>query len=119
MKMKMFLSMAVILCFLTLHLAAQDPVKAAPAAFKEKLNNEHVRVIEYHSKPGDKEGMHSHAAGVIYVIKGGKLKFVNSDGTTKEVEFKTGDVLWRDAVTHTAENIGTTEMKAILVEQKK
>ena len=39
MNMKMFLSMAVILCVLTLRIAAQDPVKAAPAAFKEKLNN--------------------------------------------------------------------------------
>ncbi len=119
MKIKILFSVTVIFCVLTLRVAAQDPVKVAPAAFKEKLNNKHVRVLEYHSKPGDKEEMHSHAAGVIYVVKGGKLKFVNSDGTTKEVEFKSGDVLWRDAVTHTAENIGSTEMKAILIEEKK
>ncbi len=117
-KKLLVLSVAVALCVLTIHAGAQDPVKAAPKAFKEKLNNARVRVLEYHSKPGDKEEMHSHAAGVIYVVKGGKLKFTMADKTTKEVEFKAGDVIYREAVTHTAENVGKTEMEAILVEEK-
>lgn len=97
---------------------AQDPVKVAPQAFKEKLNNDKVRVLEYSSKPGQKEAMHSHPAVLLYVIQGGKLKSTASDGTSKEIEYKTGDVQWREAVTHSGENVGTTEMKSLLVEVK-
>lgn len=97
---------------------AQDPVKAAPQAFKERLNNDHVRVLEYSSKPGQKEAMHSHPDVLIYVIKGGKLKSTSADGTTKVTDYRTGDVIWREAVTHTGENIGKTEMKSILIEIK-
>jgi len=97
---------------------AQDPVKAAPEAFKERLNNDHVRVLEYTSKPGQKEAMHSHPAVLLYVIQGGKLKSTAPDGTSKVIDYKTGDVIWRDAVTHSGENVGTTEMKSLLIEVK-
>ena len=97
---------------------AQDPVKAAPQAFKEILNNSEVRVLEYSSKPGDKEAMHSHPAVLLYVLQGGKLKSTAPDGTSKEIEYKTGDIQWRPAVTHTGENVGTTEMKSLLIEVK-
>jgi quercetin dioxygenase-like cupin family protein len=97
---------------------AQDAVKVAPDAFKERLNNAQVRVLEFTSKPGQKEAMHSHPAVLIYVIQGGKLKSTMPDGTSKEIEYKAGDVMWRDAVTHSGENIGMTETKALLVEMK-
>jgi len=97
---------------------AQDPVKVAPQAFKERLNNDNVRVLEYSSKPGEKEAMHSHSAGLIYVIQGGKFKSTAADGTSKEIEYKTGEVVWRDAVTHSVENVGTTDLKVLLVEVK-
>lgn len=98
--------------------SAQDPSKVAPQAFAEKLNNAHVQVFEYHSKPGDKEPMHSHRAKVVYVIQGGKERFTLPDGKTEEKEFKTGDVIWREASKHSVENIGTTEMRALIVELK-
>jgi quercetin dioxygenase-like cupin family protein len=97
---------------------AQDPVKAAPQAFKEILNNSEVRVLEYSSKPGQKEAMHSHPAILLYVLQGGKLKSTAPDGTSKEIVYKTGDIQWRPAVTHTGENVGTTEMKSLLIEVK-
>ena len=92
---------AVALGFATAPSLAQDPVKAAPQAFKEILNNSEVRVLEYSSKPGQKEAMHSHPAILLYVIQGGKLKSTAPDGTSKEIEYKTGDIQWREAVTHT------------------
>jgi quercetin dioxygenase-like cupin family protein len=98
--------------------AAQDPSKVAPQAFTEKLNNAQVQVFEYHSKPGDKEPMHSHRANVVYVIQGGKERFTLPDGKTEEKEFKSGDVIWREASTHAVENIGTTEMRSLIVELK-
>jgi quercetin dioxygenase-like cupin family protein len=109
---------AVALGFAAAPSLAQDPVKAAPQAFKEILNNSEVRVLEYSSKPGQKEAMHSHPAVLLYVIQGGKLKSTAPDGTSKEIEYKTGDIQWREAVTHTGENVGTTEMKSLLIEVK-
>jgi quercetin dioxygenase-like cupin family protein len=97
---------------------AQDPVKAAPHAFKEILNNSEVRVLEFSSKPGQKEAMHSHPAILIYILQGGKLKSTTPDGTSKEIEYKTGDIQWREAITHSGENVGTTEVKSLLIEVK-
>lgn len=109
---------AVAFVFAAVPALAQDPVKAAPQAFTERLNNDQVRVLEYSSKPGQKEAMHSHPAILLVVLQGGKLRSTSADGTVKEIEYKAGDVMWRDAVTHTGENIGTTEMKSLLIEVK-
>jgi quercetin dioxygenase-like cupin family protein len=108
----------VALAFVALPAAAQDPVKAAPQAFTQKLDNDHVRVLEYRTKPGVKEAMHSHGPSVIYVVVGGKFRSTTADGKSQEIEYKTGDVVWREALTHSGENIGTTELRAILVEMK-
>jgi hypothetical protein len=100
-------------------LSAQDAEKATPKVVKLKLENERVRVLEALSNPEDKENMHSHPANIVYIIEGGKLRITTSDGKTTEVEFKAGDTLWREPVTHAAENIGTTRFHAIIVELKK
>lgn len=106
-------------CFVALQPAkAQDPVKAAPQAFKEILNNTHTRVLEYHSKPGDREPMHSHAACVVYVLSPGKFRSTTPDGKSTDIEYKAGDIVWREAITHSGENIGTTEFSTLLVEFK-
>ena len=69
--------------------------------------------------PGVKEQVHSHPAYVIYVLEGGRYRNYAADGKTTEGELKTGDVLYRDPLTHAAENIGSTTMHMILVELKK
>ena len=115
MKLTTVLCVLVVACMVAAAPAlAQDPVKAAPQSFKERLNNDHVRVLEYSSKPGQKEAMHSHPAILIYVIQGGKLRSTTPDGKSTDIEYKAGDVRWRDAITHSGENIGTTEMKSLL-----
>ena len=97
---------------------AQDAVKVAPEAFTVKTDNAKVRILEYHSKPGQKEGMHSHPANVVYVVAGGKLHFTFADGKTQDLELKTGETMYREPTTHSVENIGKTNVKAILVELK-
>jgi quercetin dioxygenase-like cupin family protein len=110
--------LAVPLVFAVMPAHAQDPVKVAPQAFKEILNNSEVLVLEYSSKPGQKEAMHSHPAILLYVLQGGKLKSTTPDGASKEIEYKAGDIQWREAITHSGENVGTTEMKSLLIEVK-
>ena len=95
-----------------------DPVKVAPQAFTVRLDNDKVRVLEYRSKPGDKEAMHSHPAGILIAVNSGKFRSTTPDGKSKDIDYKAGDVVWRDAITHTGENVGTTELHAYLIEFK-
>jgi quercetin dioxygenase-like cupin family protein len=96
----------------------QDPAVVNSSTIALRLENSRMRVLEATLKPGDKEKTHSHPAYVIYVIAGGKVRMHGTDGTVTEAEFKTGEVLYRDAVTHWAENIGNTTIRLELVELK-
>ena len=96
----------------------QDPAVVNSNTIALRLENARMRVLEATLKPGDKEKTHSHPAYVIYVIAGGKVRMHGTDGTVTEAEFKTGEVLYRDAVTHWAENIGDTTIRLELVELK-
>ncbi len=98
--------------------SAQDPAVVNSRTIKVKFENERVRVLEAELPPGVKEQVHSHPAYVIYVLAGGKVRNYAADGKTTETELKTGDVLYRDPLTHAAENIGGTTMHMILVELK-
>ena len=97
---------------------AQDPLVVNSKTIALKLENPHVRVLEATIKPGDKEKTHSHPAYVIYVIAGGKFRNHAADGTVTDGEFKTGEVIYRDPVTHWAENVGDTTIRLVLVELK-
>jgi quercetin dioxygenase-like cupin family protein len=96
----------------------QDPLVVNSKTISLKLENSRVRVLEATLKPGDKEKTHSHPAYVIYVIVGGKVRTHGVDGSVTEAEFKTGDVIYREPVTHWAENIGDTTIRLELVELK-
>ena len=96
----------------------QDPLTVNSKTIALKLENARVRVLEATLQPGDKEKTHSHPAYVIYVIAGGKVRTHATDGTVTDAEFKTGDVIYRDPVTHWAENIGNTTIRLVLVELK-
>ena len=97
---------------------AQDPAAVNAKTIKVKFENDRVRVLEAELPPGTKEQMHSHPAYVIYVLAGGKYRNYAADGKTTEGELETGEVLYRDPLTHAAENIGSTTMHLILVELK-
>ena len=97
---------------------AQDPLVVNSKTIALKLENARVRVLEATLKPGDKEKTHSHPAYVIYVIAGGKVRTHGMDGSVADAEFKTGDVIYREPVTHWAENVGDTTIRLELVELK-
>lgn len=96
----------------------QDPAKVNASTIVVKLDNPRVRVLDVTLKPGEKEKTHSHPAYVVYVIEGGKVRNHAADGTVAEAEFKPGDVVYRDPLTHWAENIGNTTLRLVLVELK-
>ena len=96
-----------------------DPVVAAPEQFKVLLENEHVRVIEYHLAPGHRDSWHTHPPKVSYVISGGRLRINLENGESFEVTETTGAAQWAGARDkHYVENIGDTIVRVLLVEVK-
>ena len=98
--------------------STQDPVALSSQFYVVKADDARVRVLEYRLKPGQKEAMHSHPGYVVYFFGPGKLQVTFGDGKTTESTVTEGEVVVRDPLTHAAENIGTTEVHALLVELK-
>jgi beta-alanine degradation protein BauB len=75
-----------------------------------------VRVLRYAPHKGDKTPIHSHPSAVVYVLKGGRVKYTMPDGSTKISELKAGEALIRPPVTHSDEALDDVE--TILIEIK-
>jgi quercetin dioxygenase-like cupin family protein len=75
-----------------------------------------VRVLRYAPHKGDKTPTHSHPSTVVYVLKGGRVKYTLPDGSTKTSELRTGEALIRPPVTHSDEALDDVE--TILIEIK-
>lgn len=99
--------------------AAQDAAVVNAKTITVKLENDRVRVLEATLKPGDKEQTHSHPASIIYVVSGGTVRNHAADGSTKETTYAAGDTIYREPLTHWAENIGTTTIDLMVYELKK
>ena len=110
------LGISVLVAFIA---GAQDPAKVDPQHYKVLLDNEYLRIIDVRQQPGDKSPMHSHPHHAVYALDGSTLKSTSSDGKTNTFTMKTGQVVWRDAETHTIEIIGTTPSHALDIEIKK
>lgn len=98
--------------------ATPDPVKLSPQYYTVKSENDRVRVLEYRLKPGEKEVMHSHPSYVIYFFGPATLRATAPDGKTSDTSVTLGEVVLRDPLSHAVENVGTTELHALLIELK-
>jgi len=97
---------------------AQDPAVVNSKTIRVRFENDRVRVLEAILPPSTKEQVHSHPAYVIYVLAGGRYRNYTADGKITEGTFQTGDVIYRDPLTHAAENIGDKPVHFILIELK-
>ena len=97
---------------------AQDPAVVNSKTIRVRFENDRVRVLEAILPPGAREQVHSHPAYVIYVLAGGRFRNYAAEGKITEGTFQTGDVIYRDPLTHAAENIGDKPLHFILVELK-
>lgn len=97
---------------------ADDPVRTDGDKYKVKLENDRVRVLEYHDLPGEKTHQHRHPAFVLYVLTPFKRRITLPDGKTIMREFNAGDVLWSEEQTHIGENVGNTPTHVLMIELK-
>ncbi|MFL6257231.1 MAG: hypothetical protein ACJ74T_19660 [Pyrinomonadaceae bacterium] len=97
---------------------ADDPVSVDPEHFKVLLDNERVRVLDYHAGAGYKTPMHSHPGYITYDFDGGKTTFTYPKGKPAERMTKAGDVVWHNPEAHAGQVTGGTAVHILLVEIK-
>jgi hypothetical protein len=97
---------------------AQDPLVTDGDKYSVVLENERVRVLRYHDKPGDRTLQHAHSDYVLYAESSFKRRLKFPDGRKQEVDVKAGSIVWVKAHIHIGENIGDTNTDVIIVELK-
>jgi len=97
-------------------LPAQDAMQYGLKHLRLLAEDNKVRVLRYSPARGDKTPVHSHPATVVYVIRGGRVRYTMPDGSHRDVELKTGDTLLRPPVTHSDEALDDFEV--VLIELK-
>ena len=95
-----------------------DPAMVASDVYKLVLENDRTRVFDVRFKKGQKAKMHGHPDHIVYVISDYTLNLMLPDGTSQIIPLKAGQAFWMQAGPHAAENIGTTEGHAIVIEFK-
>ncbi len=98
--------------------AALDPALVVPTDVKVRFENDSVRVVEALIPPGFKEKLHTHPPYVTYVLDGGNVRLHNPDGTSRDAVLTPGQAYFTGAITHWAENTGTSTLRLILVEMR-
>jgi hypothetical protein len=83
---------------------AQDFVSVAPGA-KVLKDDGKIRIIDFRARAGMKIPLHSHPTMVVYLLKGGGVRFTLQDGKTVESNAPTGAALINPPVTHSQEHI--------------
>ena len=96
----------------------QDAAKVAADTYKVTSENKYVRVLDVHIKAGAKVPMHSHPGYVAVAVTDCKVRFTGPDGKSQVADFKAGDAMWREAESHSTENIGVNECHAMNIEVK-
>jgi len=96
---------------------AGDPTETNPENYRTILENEHVRVLEYHDSPGERTNPHRHPDSVMYTLSAFQRRLHFADGA-REVAMEPGQVFWLPAQIHAGENIGATDTSVLFVELK-
>ena len=79
--MKIYVQLLVIaagFCFVQTSFA-QDPAKQWPDKYKVIFENNKMRVLDVHLKPGGKSPMHSHPNYLVYSFTNGSVKFMSKE----------------------------------------
>jgi beta-alanine degradation protein BauB len=95
----------------------KDPALTNPNLYRVVMENDRVRVLEYHDRPGDRTTEHAHPDSVMVTLSSFRRRLMGGD-SSMEVELEAGMVRWLPAQSHAGENMGDTETRVIFVELK-
>lgn len=94
-----------------------DPAITNPELYTVVMENEHVRVLEYRDRPGDRTTPHAHPDSVMYTLSSFRRRLVSVE-MDRDVEMDAGHVGWLPAQVHSGENTGDSETHVLFVELK-
>jgi len=95
-----------------------DPVRVAPDSHKIAFENMFVRILEVRVPPGSIEPRHRHPHGLSVYLASQDTR-ITVDGKAPQVGHRdAGSFAWSDAVIHTVQNVGATEMHVLRIELK-
>lgn len=94
-----------------------DPIVASPSEYKLLHDTPEARVVEMRLPPGVIDTEHSHPHEYVYFISGGKAR-IHVGEERVELDIPDGHVMDHEPWTHRVENIGTTEIHAVIFELK-
>jgi hypothetical protein len=94
-----------------------DPVETNPELYSVAFENERVRVLRYHDRPGDRTRPHEHPDSVMITLSSFDRRLRQGEQSV-DVTIPTGEVRWLDAQEHSGENIGSTDTVTVFVELK-
>jgi len=95
---------------------ALDAIKVAGNLYKLVKDTLNIRTVMVDYKPGASSALHSHPDLAMYAISDAKVEFTMKDGSKQVMQLDKGMVAVRPADTHSAKNIGKTNVKVLLVE---
>ena len=96
----------------------KDPIEVSPNNYRLLLEDGDYRLVEMSLPAGTSDIEHSHPNEMVYFIRGGKVRIHLPDADPVELDIPDGFAMKHEPWTHTVENIGTTDIKAILFERK-
>jgi hypothetical protein len=96
----------------------QDALQIAPDVYKPAFENERVRVLSFVTQPGQKWALHSHPDSLAVSLSEYSVRNVVPGQGPSERHSKLGDVRWIPATAHMGENMGSTEMRGLIIELK-
>ena len=99
---------------------------AAPDHHAILLENEHVRILDTHLRPGERTPLHAHEwPAALYVLSWSDFRRLDEhsavliDSRTMGSRPAPGEALWiAPLVPHSVENIGAADLHIIAVEMK-
>jgi hypothetical protein len=95
-----------------------DPVKLDPEHHPVVLENNRVRVLRTILEPHLKSPLHQHPHYVVVYLTELHTTMTMADGKIVDNPRSSGEVAWRDALSHVTENIGARRAVEIQVEIK-
>lgn len=99
-------------------MAYVDPVAVSPECYRIVLEDPRSRLLMMTLPAGKSDAEHSHPHEMVYFLHGGKLRIHAPGEAPVELEVPNGHSMEHEPWTHRIENIGTTEIKALIFERK-
>ena len=96
----------------------KDPIEVSPDNYRLLLEYGDYLHVEMSLPAGTSDIEHSHPDEMVYFITGGNLRIHLGGGESVELEIPDGHSMKHEPWTHRVENIGATDIKAILFERK-